>query len=63
MCILKSWAMSFSVLYQTLQTNPDVHFSLTPSQQLQFNQFFEKMQTLYVNIQEGDYQFSKAFWA
>lgn len=44
----------FYSLYQTLQANPDVHFSLTPSQQLQFNQFFEKMQTLYVNIQEEE---------
>jgi hypothetical protein len=44
----------FFGLYQTLQANPDVHFSLTPSQQLQFNQFFEKMQTLYVNIQEEE---------
>ena len=44
----------FYSLYQTLQANPDVHFSLTPSQQLQFNQFFEKMQKLYVNIQEEE---------
>lgn len=44
----------FFSLYQTLQANPDVHFSLAPSQQLQFNQFFEKMQTLYVNIQEEE---------
>ena len=44
----------FYSLYQTLQANPDVHFSLTPSQQLQFNQFFEKMQTLYVNIQDEE---------
>ncbi len=44
----------FYSLYQNLQVNPDVHFSLTPSQQLQFNQFFEKMQTLYVNIQEEE---------
>jgi len=44
----------FYSLYQTLQANPDVHFSLTASQQLQFNQFFEKMQTLYVNIQEEE---------
>jgi hypothetical protein len=44
----------FCSLYQTLQANPDVHFSLTASQQLQFNQFFEKMQTLYVNIQEEE---------
>lgn len=44
----------FFSLYQTLQANPDVHFSLTTSQQLQFNQFFEKMQTLYVNIQEEE---------
>lgn len=44
----------FYILYQTLQAKPDVHFSLTPIQQLQFNQFFEKMQTLYVNIQEEE---------
>lgn len=44
----------FFSLYQTLQANPDVHFSLISSQQLQFNQFFEKMQTLYVNIQEEE---------
>jgi Protein of unknown function (DUF3987)/VirE N-terminal domain len=44
----------FYSLYQTLQANPDVHFSLTQSQQFQFNSFFEKMQTLYVNIQEEE---------
>lgn len=44
----------FYILYQTLQANPDIHFSLKPSQQLQFNNFFEKMQILYVNIQEED---------
>ena len=50
----KKLGNDFYSLYQTLQANPDVHFSLTPSQQLQFNQFFEKMQTLYVNIQEEE---------
>jgi hypothetical protein len=44
----------FYTLYQTLQANPDVHFHLTQAQQLQFNSFFEKMQTLYVNIQEEE---------
>ena len=44
----------FYGLYQTLQANPDVHFHLTQAQQFQFNSFFEKMQTLYVNIQEED---------
>lgn len=44
----------FYSLYQTLQANPDVHFHLTQAQQFQFNSFFEKMQTLYVNIQEED---------
>jgi len=44
----------FYSLYQTLQANPDVHFSLTQEQQIKFNQFFEKMQTLYVNIQEEE---------
>jgi hypothetical protein len=44
----------FYSLYQTLQANPDINFSLTDSQQLQFNKFFGKMQILYVNIQEED---------
>ena len=44
----------FFSLYQTLQANPDVHFSLSQEQQLKFNLFFEKMQTLYVNIQEEE---------
>lgn len=44
----------FYELYQTLQANLDIHFHLTSTQQLQFNQFFEKMQTLYVNIQEEE---------
>ncbi|MBK7087552.1 MAG: hypothetical protein IPH56_01090 [Chitinophagaceae bacterium] len=49
---LKSWAMTFTVCTKLYKPTPMYTFSLTPSQQLQFNQFFEKMQTLYVNIQE-----------
>ncbi len=45
---------NFYSLYQTLQANPDVYFHLTQAQQFQFNSFFEKMQTLYVNIQEEE---------
>ncbi len=44
----------FYTWYQTLQTAPEVHFSLTPSQQLLFNHFFEKNQILYANIQEEE---------
>lgn len=44
----------FYSLYQTLQANPDVYFSLTASQQQQFNQYFEKIQTLYYTIQEEE---------
>ncbi|MBK9383013.1 MAG: hypothetical protein IPN39_17060 [Chitinophagaceae bacterium] len=52
----------FFSLYQTLQANPDVHFSLTPSQQLQFNQFFEKNANPVCQYpRRRDYQFSKAF--
>lgn len=44
----------FYALYQTLEANPDIPFSLTSNQELRFNQFFEKTQTLYVTIQEDD---------
>lgn len=44
----------FYNLYQTLQANPDVHFSLTANQQQQFNQYFEKIQTFYYTIQEEE---------
>ncbi len=44
----------FYSLYQTLQATHDICFSLTPAQQLKFNQFFEKIQTLYIAIQEED---------
>ncbi|MFT3681254.1 MAG: DUF3987 domain-containing protein [Ferruginibacter sp.] len=44
----------FYALYQTLQANPEIHFSLTEEQQDRFNQFFEKIQTMYIAIQEED---------
>ena len=44
----------FHSLYQTLQALPEMNFSLTSGQQLRFNQFFEKIQTLYIAIQEED---------
>jgi Protein of unknown function (DUF3987)/VirE N-terminal domain len=46
--------LDFYSLYQTLQANPEIHFHLSQTQQFQFNSFFEKMQTLYVNIQEEE---------
>ena len=44
----------FYRLYQDLQASPEIHFSLTETQQVRFNQFFEKIQTLYIAIQEED---------
>lgn len=44
----------FYSLYQTLKASPEISFSLTPDQQLRFNQFFEKIQTMYIAIQEED---------
>lgn len=44
----------FYALYQTLQANSEIHFSLTEEQQNKFNQFFEKIQTMYIAIQEED---------
>lgn len=44
----------FYPLYQTLKASPEISFSLTPDQQLRFNQFFEKIQTRYIAIQEED---------
>lgn len=45
---------NFYSLYQTLQATHDIRFLLTPAQQIKFNQFFEKIQTLYIAIQEED---------
>jgi hypothetical protein len=44
----------FYVLYQNLQANPEIQFSLTSDQQQKFNQFFEKIQSMYIAIQEED---------
>jgi hypothetical protein len=46
--------LEFYGLYQNLQANPNIYFHLTKAQQTQFNSFFEKMQTLYVNIQDEE---------
>lgn len=44
----------FFVLYKTLDESPKKYFMLSYSQQKQFNQFFEKIQTQYLTIQEDD---------
>lgn len=44
----------FYSLYQQQQNHPDVHFYLTPAQRLQFNQYFEKVQTYYYTLQEDE---------
>jgi hypothetical protein len=44
----------FFVLYKTLHESPEKYFMLSYLQQKQFNQFFEKIQTQYLTIQEDD---------
>lgn len=45
----------FFSLYQTLQSNPEIQFSLTVSQQQQFNTFFQEVQTTYISLKGLDY--------
>ena len=45
----------FFGLYKTLKNNPDIEVRLTTEQQQQFNVFFEKLQTNYLNLQPDDY--------
>jgi hypothetical protein len=42
-------------LYQMFQSNAEIQFRLTPSQEQQFNQFFEQVQQAYLNLQGLDY--------
>lgn len=44
----------FFTLYQTLQINKEIHFSLSLSQETTFNNFFAQKQNLYITIQDED---------
>ena len=45
----------FFELYKTLKNNPPIEVRLTEEQQKKFNEFFEKLQTKYLNVQPDDY--------
>lgn len=45
----------FFQFYQSLQSNPEIHFCLTAEQQQQFNTFFEQTQATYVTLKGLDY--------
>jgi hypothetical protein len=45
----------FFELYKQLQEHEEVHFALTPEQQVQFNQFFTIVQDTYVSLKGIDY--------
>ncbi|MEJ7830763.1 MAG: DUF3987 domain-containing protein [Segetibacter sp.] len=45
----------FYHLYQMFQSNPEIQFCLTTSQEQQFNQFFQQVQETYLSLQGMDY--------
>ena len=45
----------FLEFYKALNNNPSIQIKLSQSQQLQFNEYFSKVQTKYLNIQTDDY--------
>ena len=45
----------FLVLYKTLKNNPAIEVRLTATQQVEFNTFFETLQTKYLNLQPEEY--------
>lgn len=45
----------FLEFYKALKNNPHIQIKLSQSQQLQFNEYFSKVQTKYLNIQTDDY--------
>lgn len=45
----------FLEFYKALNNNPSIQIKLSQSQQLQFNEYFSKIQTKYLNIQTDDY--------
>ncbi|MBY0424132.1 MAG: DUF3987 domain-containing protein, partial [Cytophagales bacterium] len=47
--------LEFFELYQNLENNPEIQFSLSTDQQHQFNAFFSQIQSSYVSLQGLDY--------
>lgn len=45
----------FLEFYKALNNNPRIQITLSQNQQIQFNAFFSKIQTKYLNIQTDDY--------
>jgi hypothetical protein len=45
----------FFGLYQSLMANLEIQFCLSTAQEIQFNNFFEKVQTKYISLQGLDY--------
>lgn len=47
--------VQFLEFYKALNNNPKIQITLSQNQQIQFNAFFSKIQTKYLNIQTDDY--------
>lgn len=45
----------FLEFYKALNNNPKIQITLSQNQQIQFNAFFSKIQTKYLNVQTDDY--------
>ena len=48
-------ATEFYTLYQALDNQPEIVFTLTNEQKSRFNQFFAEMQTMYISLKGLDY--------
>lgn len=47
--------LQFLEFYKALNNNPRIQITLSQNQQIQFNSFFSKIQTKYLNVQTDDY--------
>lgn len=47
--------LQFLEFYKALNNNPRIQITLNQNQQIQFNAFFSKIQTKYLNVQTDDY--------
>lgn len=48
-------ATEFYTLYEALNNQPEIVFTLTGEQKKRFNQFFDEMQTMYISLKGLDY--------
>jgi Protein of unknown function (DUF3987)/VirE N-terminal domain len=48
-------ATEFFTLYEALNNQPEIVFTLTGEQKKKFNQFFDEMQTMYISLKGLDY--------